>query len=245
MPAITDPEILRQPIFLRRKLWRYMDFTKFVSLISSNNLFLSRIDKFRDPYEGMLPKENELIKQKNEQKTNNSYRDTIKHNKEKYYANCWYASRYESAAMWVLYAKTNEAIAIETNYQILSEELPDYVYLGLVSYIDYKKKSIKMHSDDSINSMNIFMYKRKSFLHEKEARIIMSIDNIDKTKQNHEGVYIPINLNKLIKKIHIAPDAPSWFEDLVKDIAIKHSIKAPVIKSSLYLSPDNESIIVK
>lgn len=34
------------------KLWRYIDFTKLVSLLSREQLFFSRADKFADPFEG-------------------------------------------------------------------------------------------------------------------------------------------------------------------------------------------------
>lgn len=36
-------------------LWRYMSFEKFVSLLSEESLFFSRVDKFEDPFEGFIP----------------------------------------------------------------------------------------------------------------------------------------------------------------------------------------------
>ena len=35
-------------------LWRYMSYTKFVSLLTKNALFFSRADKLGDPFEGSL-----------------------------------------------------------------------------------------------------------------------------------------------------------------------------------------------
>jgi len=37
------------------KVWRYMDFTKLVSLLDSRTLYFTRPDKFDDPFEGSLP----------------------------------------------------------------------------------------------------------------------------------------------------------------------------------------------
>ena len=37
------------------KVWRYMDFTKLISLIDSQCLFFTRADKFDDPFEGSWP----------------------------------------------------------------------------------------------------------------------------------------------------------------------------------------------
>ena len=46
------------------KLWRYMSFAKFVSLIDRKALFLSRLDQLaqNDPFEGSVPRmERELM----------------------------------------------------------------------------------------------------------------------------------------------------------------------------------------
>ena len=40
------------------RVWRYMDFTKFVSFIDSRRLYFTRADKFDDPFEGSWPKIN-------------------------------------------------------------------------------------------------------------------------------------------------------------------------------------------
>src|ERR1700686_5362685 len=40
------------------KVWRYMDFTKFVSLLDGNALFFSRADQLSDAWEGAHPVEN-------------------------------------------------------------------------------------------------------------------------------------------------------------------------------------------
>ena len=39
-------------------LWRYIDFTKFVSLLDRKALFFVRADKLGDPFEGTLPDAN-------------------------------------------------------------------------------------------------------------------------------------------------------------------------------------------
>ncbi len=33
------------------KVWRYMDFTKLISLIDTSSLFFTRADQFNDPFE--------------------------------------------------------------------------------------------------------------------------------------------------------------------------------------------------
>jgi hypothetical protein len=39
-------------------IWRYMDFTKFVSLLDRSALFFARADKFKDQFEGSWTKKN-------------------------------------------------------------------------------------------------------------------------------------------------------------------------------------------
>lgn len=76
-------------------------------------------------------------------------------------------NEYESAAMWKLYSKTNESIAIETTYCKLKNVLPNDIMIGKVRYIDFEKDTI-----NPTNVFNSFLHKRKSFEHENEVRII-------------------------------------------------------------------------
>ena len=40
------------------KIWRYIDFTKFVSLLDKQALFFARADRLSDPFEGSYSKAN-------------------------------------------------------------------------------------------------------------------------------------------------------------------------------------------
>jgi hypothetical protein len=42
------------------RIWRYMDFPRFVSMLDRKALFFVKARKFRDPYEGTVPKYNDL-----------------------------------------------------------------------------------------------------------------------------------------------------------------------------------------
>lgn len=37
------------------KIWRYLDFAKFMSMLDQNSLFFSNLSDLDDPYEGMMP----------------------------------------------------------------------------------------------------------------------------------------------------------------------------------------------
>ncbi len=45
------------------KIWRYMDFAKFISLISKEALYFANPNQFNDPYEFYLPKSHNLAKE--------------------------------------------------------------------------------------------------------------------------------------------------------------------------------------
>ena len=40
------------------KIWRYLDFAKFINILDKKSLFFSRVDKLGDPFEGSFPKAN-------------------------------------------------------------------------------------------------------------------------------------------------------------------------------------------
>lgn len=145
MTATTEHSCFIQPQNSDSRLWRYMDFTKFVSLISSGSLFFCRADLFKDPFEGSYSKANvalrpQVYKGMPEEQLGKMMAQMARFAKwvrEWTYINCWHTNEYESAAMWDLYAKTNEAVAIETSYGKLKNVLPENVFLGCVKYIDY------------------------------------------------------------------------------------------------------------
>jgi len=40
------------------RIWRYMDFTKYVSLLDTGSLYFARSDKLEDPFEGSIARAN-------------------------------------------------------------------------------------------------------------------------------------------------------------------------------------------
>ena len=235
-----------QPKDEKALVWRYMDFTKFFSLISTITLFLCRADQLGDPFEGSYSKANIQLRPE-------VYKDIPKDSSKKMqhqisafarwirqwtYINCWHMSDYESAAMWKLYAKSNEAIAIQTSYENLVNSLPESVYVGLVQYIDYEKDWLPEGY-----SFYPFMHKRKSFAHENEVRIIhqdypTSEKGVLVDVQNDcDGISIAVDLNILIDKVYVAPTAPTWYLNLVKEVLKKYKINKMLNLSKLDKKP--------
>jgi hypothetical protein len=62
-------------------------------------------------------------------------------------------SRYESAAIWSLYAKVGSGIAIRSTVKRLRKAIPADVLFGMIMYVDYKTADFR-RSDD-IHSLRL------------------------------------------------------------------------------------------
>ncbi len=228
------------------KVWRYMDFTKFVSLLDSQRLYFTRADKFDDPFEGswpvinvdarmsapvaIPPEEQESFLQLMA-KMGDINRCLPKLNA----INCWHMNEHESAAMWRLYLKSNEGIAIQSTYRRLKEAIIDdeRVFLGVVKYIDYEQEWI-----DAGNLLSPFVHKRKSFEHEREVRALVmkwppGDSGLDFNQETiTDGLTLKVDLKRLIEHIYIAPSAPAWLTDLVQSVARHYGCEFPVLIST-------------
>ena len=240
--AITDHNCFRQPDSKNLRLWRYMDFTKFVSMLASKQLFFCRSDLFEDPFEGSYSKANVELRphvykdMPKDQLTHMS--NFSKWAREWTYINCWHANEHESAAMWKLYAQTNEAVAIETDYETLATVLPNNVFIGLVNYIDYETEWLPEG-----NTFYPFTHKRKSFEHEREVRtVIQDLPIINDaiavgSKNSLSGSSVDVDIHALIKCVHVSPTAPAWFQKLTEQATAQFGFSFNVKKSNLYAEP--------
>lgn len=257
------------PIFVQPEnedelVWRYMDFTKFVSILESRCLYFARADKLGDPFEGSLPKRNvnarEVIQRgvlppDTPQEIQEQYLRQVTSTGEinqrwlKFYAiNCWHMNDHESAAMWNLYLKSNEGIAIQSTYRKLRASIVDNerVFLGKVEYIDYEKDAIDHYYDSNSANPNVynpfstFVHKRKSFKHEQEVRaLVWKPPTVAEDRIGHyqdtitDGVNIRVNVEHLVEKVYVAPSAPSWLSDLVRAVAQRYGFTFEVAPSKL------------
>ena len=250
--------IFEQPSNETVKVWRYMDFTKFIHLLESRSLYFSRADKFEDPFEGCFPKEEilaveEMVDSLETNCSENSRKfymetfcDVSQRRKKHIFINCWHLNNHESAAMWKLYLKSNEGIAIQSTYEKLKNSFisNDRIYLGQVKYIDYQTEYFDRSTCPSANLLRPFIYKRKSFEHEKEVRaVIEKLDGYTVNENNDEqthivsGIHTSINLDVLIEKIYVSPNAEPWFLEIVKSIVGRYDKDYSIIQSDLYQSP--------
>ena len=142
-------------------VWKYLDLSKFLDLLLSQKLFMSRSDKFEDQYEGTFsePTFEEIRKLSI---NNPDFLNYYKIHREKVAISSWHINEYESFAMWQIFTQNSEGLAIQSTIGRLQKAVQSETvikqYIGEVNYIDYKKEYIPF--DDLFFP---FLYKRKSF----------------------------------------------------------------------------------
>lgn len=228
------------------QLWRYFDFTKFVSLLDRSALFFSRVDKLGDPFEGSLSKINLAMPPvifRDFSREGQEHRLVVWRDFSRYIAvNCWHWNEHESAAMWNIYARHGDGIAIKSSFSRLAESFTDAtdIYIGQVNYVDYETTQIPEQ-----NLLSAYLHKRKSFEHEREVRALimdvpLSEDNgvVTAAPEAWEfGQYCQVNLSTLVQEVVVSPASADWFVELAKSVSARYALEAPVGRSALAALP--------
>lgn len=242
-------------------IWRYLDFPKFISFLSSSSLWFTKLSVFQkdDPYEGTLRNAvyKELLRDYSSlsvpEKASMGVKSEEEFNKRKdmwktldalsvqqsevILVNSWHINENESAAMWELYGFEGQGIAISSTVKQFKKAVEKYeeydILLGKINYIDYEDAGSPFG-----NLLSPALWKRKSFEHENELRAL-----IWAMKGDPSGIIIPlvtgtglsvtIHLKELINKIYISPSAPSWHVQVVKNIVDTYGFGFEVVQSKL------------
>lgn len=251
MATLDHPSFI-QPPDPGVSLWRYMDLSKFVALLQKRALVFARADNLGDPFEGSVPvptasalqaalairkilPEHDLYAGMTDEDIAEKYlqfSDMRRQMVKASYVNCWHMNEAESAAMWKLYSKSSDALCIRTSYEKLAGCLPEECYIGIVSYIDFKSTPISID-----NTFNPFLFKRRSFAHEREARAIIVDFEVLKTGNAPPIREVNVDLGKLVEGLYVSPDAPEWFREVVGGLAAQYGLGVPVEHSEMNVAP--------
>ncbi len=113
-----------------QQIWRYMDLAKFLSLREDQALYFSCVAKFDDPYEGLFPlslwksfadirEDKKLNRSKDIDDIIPKLREIERSIRHAHYVNCWHMNTYESAAMWEIYQRSGEGIAVTGRLKVV------------------------------------------------------------------------------------------------------------------------------
>ena len=152
--------------------------------------------------------------------------------------------------MWSLYSEEDKGVAVVTTWGQLKESLgTDLQFVcGEVSYLDYESEALPEG-----NGLSIYCYKRISFRHEYEVRLIAQnylgpmVDNgvehpfepggehpLFKEARRIGVVRVPVKLDPLIAAVRVSPSAHPWFARMTSDVTSRCGGGWPVVQLDLY-----------
>lgn len=217
-------------------IWRYIDLTRLVSLLSSRKLHMTRLDSFKDPWEGSWPfSAADLFSHHESNASRASMLDHLKRFRTVCYVNCWHASADESAALWSQYASEN-GVAIRSTVASVKRAIraePAAVNIGRVKYIDFLTDPSPPPS-----WTGAALLKRKSFAHEKEVRLIRHSppdpDQGDVFDLMKPFLSVETDISLLVESVVVSPTSEEWFVDVVRDLCGEYGLNTEVTRSRLY-----------
>jgi hypothetical protein len=233
---------------------KYIDLTKFISLLFRKSFFFCRVDKLEDQFEGTTSKVNFDFRVRMYERLSNQFSqaalttEEITKKVEQQYeferkqkalncVNCWNKKNNESAALWKIYSDFSKGIMIKSSIGKLIkafENTKEEISLSEIRYLDYNNDIMP-----DGNSAFPFLHKQIAYSFEDEVRLIYNVKTdegweYDWTKEEvQEGFYITVDLDTLIDEIVVGPYSPKWYFKIIEDISTKYGLNKPITKSVL------------
>jgi len=218
-------------------LFKYMDFPKFMSLISMGKLHFTRIDKFDECF-----KENEpgKVLKALQKTTGGGYHlpDFVEESK-KCCISCWTQTSIESYPLWEAYGRSAYSLAIQSDVSHIQNSILHHTPSAPIQTITMNTRCGKVNYFDKFveappENCQFFFYKPCQFEDEKEYRFLINGDRLSvcNTVSSYfenstvllPSIDIPINPKELIKHIYVSYHASEWFYELIKSIVIKYEL---------------------
>jgi hypothetical protein len=229
------------------KLWRYLDLSCFISLISQCTLHFSLVKDFEDSWEGTLPAALKLDAAGmggEMQKFYNFVGASTTRSIANYRVNCWHRNDVESVAMWKLYTRGMDGVAIETTVGDLKASLQgeeSSIVIGQVKYVDHANQAA--FGENPPPGVAAIFVKRRSFEHENEVRLAVDdepfVDSeLDYVKGPLSGGNVMVDTNALIRRIVASPGYPQWALPSLQAIVSGAGLQVTVETSDLLKPPE-------
>lgn len=233
-------------------IWRYMPKAFFFDLLQTRSAFFTRltVHQSTDPFEGALPYgiaaiHESIVKSKGGDVALfvQERERFIKKFLRVVLVNCWHQSGHENRAMWDRYGKGEEAIAMVTTFQDLKAALPPRADVGHVDYVDFASEEIGVSSNPSHRAFQ----KICELEDEKEVRAVLFDypKGQDDVKPDTEikidpktdiGYRVEVNLEHLIHRVVISPDAPGIIDEVRAEVE-RNQLSVDVVKSTISRKP--------
>ena len=144
---------------------------------------------------------------------------------------------HESEAMWKLYGRLGENVAVVSNLSLLRDcfsESPTTVTGALVEYHD----DLHHEGSSKIDRDNLYKWassKRPSYEHEREFRLIFLQD--DDPTGAESGTHFVVDPQKFVKEVVLSPLMPRWQVMTLHNLIYKLEYELPIRESDLLWRP--------
>ncbi len=222
------------------KVWRYMSYARFVWLLQTKKLWLSRADCLGDPWELSLAGEQlahvistapiSPVGEPPREPTMQRSERIVKAWRKKTYVSCWSAQAHESHALWRIYCPTSEGVAIQTTLAKLHFSVGDLPAFRVTYLTPGSSKRTPTLAD-------LATTKRPMFAYEHEVRILHLVD--DDAPTFPVGFGLPWDCEQHVETICVHPEADQSFMDTIIATVATHapSLKDKVVWSAMNARP--------
>lgn len=216
-------------------------------MLDRQELFFPSASQLEDPFEGALPfPEVDFFSQRPDDGHERVMRRNL------VMISSWHINSDESFAMWKLYSRSIEAVAIQSTVGRLRQSLcpPETlpVLIGKVEYIDYTQDRL----EDS-HYLSPYFRKARPYSYENEVRAVVDLyrryssrgskerdsakDPVLSQAFRDQGVYVSAKLDRLMENVYVAPTAGEWFLKLVQSVLKKYQLELRPRQSVLANTP--------
>jgi hypothetical protein len=166
---------------------RYLTFPKFISLLTYQALWFSKLNTLQDQFEGTLPlpaknnMHNEFQKWKTLFADPNLHKQidempdrNVEDGRELTLVNCWYLGNCESKEMWDEYGGGSEGVAVKSTIRKLCRHIfvyPEFSQIGKVRYVNLGKHNMTLYEANQAHE-RAFLKDINKFSHEQEIRLV-------------------------------------------------------------------------
>lgn len=234
----VEHPFLKQPADSDR-LWRYMQPTVFLSMLLQRAVHFPPLACFEDPYEGVPPRT--VVDQMRRQRDQGhaevpdglaAWREMIELVRTTICANSWYMGEEESEAMWRLYGRHDDGLAIVSRLPAIREAFKEHDVTG--GCIDYSGGEFKPGTTEQ-NLLQWATTKRPSYEYEKEFRVL--VRRSAGSDHKLDGVSLAIDPHRLIEEVVLSPRMQRWQIELFRELLGRLEFARPVRESSLISRP--------
>lgn len=229
-------------------LWRYMDFPKFLDLISTRSIKMPQASKMEDPWEGLWGEAGNTQRLNDfKQSGQPGYLRMVSAKQELdmavnlktwTYISCWNTFDTENAGLWRIYGD-DKGLAIRTTWKSLKESLSfqseeiSNLYYGPIKYYSHQTEPIMFDS-----FTDHYFLKRSEFQHEKEFRLVAHHKDIALSPAHSTSsppvISLSCNPEILIEELVISPRLSPWIANVAREVCEKFEGSWSIKHSDLY-----------